>query len=66
MYYSEVIDRILIDIYKFSFSMHLLVVFIIIILTYIFKWIAYIYANRKLKKKHIMHSLLLVYHSYLC
>lgn len=50
MYYSEVIDRILIDIYKFSFSMHLLVVFIIIILTYIFKWIAYIYANRKFKK----------------
>lgn len=34
MYYAGLIDRILIEIYKFSFSMHLLIVFIVIILTY--------------------------------
>lgn len=52
MYYAGLIDRILIEIYKYSFSMHLLVVFIVIILTYVSKWIICIYASRNFKRTY--------------
>lgn len=52
MYYAGLIDRILIEIYKYSFSMHLLVVFIVIILTYVSKWIISIYASRNFKRTY--------------
>lgn len=64
MYYSGVIDRILIEIYKFSFSMHLLAVFIVIVLTYVTKWIMSLYMPIENLKEHIILSLLLMYHLY--
>ena len=45
--------------------MHLLAVFIVIVLTYVTKWIMCLYMPLEILKEHIILSLLLMYHSYL-
>lgn len=68
MHYSGVIDKILIEIYILGSSMHLLVVFIVIILAYVTKWIVCVHAQKHThtngnEKKYI--ALLLTYNLYL-
>lgn len=63
MYYSRLIDRILIEIHKFSFSLHLLVVRIIIIFNRFQS--GFCLYMPEILKEHVIPSLLLIYHSYL-